>query len=208
MLHLGRNQYYRRFKSVRRWNRPNKISNIPWAPAWGACVWPVLPWHSITRVKAIPCFGHVNVTFVWEPAPRRSRQTCWEASVEEGGKSVTCRCPFVSHEAQEQAGGCQEILLTRSKINAQDLYFLQPDIKKISKHKSIRGENCVFSPPHPALLTFLSVCLSLSTCFDSVWARVRGRVSVRQVRVMTEWSFKTCLYHRTRNVWSQTCIYI
>lgn len=78
-----------------------------------------------------------------------------------------------------EGGECQEIFLTMRKINAQDLYFLQPDIKKITKHKSIRGENCIFSLTHSALLSFHSV--SLSPCFYSVSEYVSMRPYIKSM---------------------------
>lgn len=59
------------------------------------------------------------------------------------------------------------------KESARDLYFLQPDIKKITKHKSIRGENCIFSFTHLSLLHFLSVSLYLLSSAACVCVRVR-----------------------------------
>lgn len=62
------------------------------------------------------------------------------------------------------------------KESARDLYFLQPDIKKITKHKSIRGENCIFSFTHLSLLHFLSVSLYLLSSAACVCVRVRACV--------------------------------
>lgn len=47
-------------------------------------------------------------------------------------------------------------IMTKKKPNLE-LYFLQPDIKKITKHKSIRGQN--YLSLTRALLSFLSVSL-------------------------------------------------
>lgn len=82
------------------------------ASAWGVHARPVLPWHSILCVKPIQCFGHVNVTFVWEPAHHCTRQACWEAKVKKGRKSVICRCLFVSDIRHLGAGGrvCARVL--------------------------------------------------------------------------------------------------
>lgn len=58
-----------------------------------------------------------------------------------------------------RGGHCQEIFpFMKEKIG--DLYFLEPDIKKITKHRSIRGVNCIFSPTHP---TVSSLSLSSSS---------------------------------------------
>lgn len=156
----------------------------------------------------------LNVAFVREPVPRcrgplGERQAFWETKA----KRMAGGLEGVSHAGvalspmwgtREQVGGCvwsgsggmprkKSSPLWEKKKNLE-LYFLQPDIKKITKHKSIRGQN--YLSLTRALLSFPSVSLDpqISAAF------VYESVCVRQKEAL-----KKCLCHST--VWNQICIY-
>lgn len=164
------------------------------ASVYGAQPRSVLPWHSFGVLTPFSVSPMLMWHFMREPAAhchglQGERQTCCEIKTERWmcacvcwGGGVTCRCPIFPHVRLLGEGvGVWGWSVPRNipsyegekKESARDLYFLQPDIKKITKHKSIRGENCIFSFTHLSLLHFLSVSLYLLSSAACVCVRVR-----------------------------------
>lgn len=132
----------------------------------------------IWRVNPIQCFANVNVTFYARTSASLSRPPGRKADMlrnQNGGMDVGrargCHMQ-VSHLPPREAVRRKCCVwgwsvprnipyYEEGKKHARDLYFVQPDIKKITKNKSIRGENCIFSLTHFSLLHFLSVSLYL-----------------------------------------------
>lgn len=151
-MHFNLNRYSLmiRLWSLRKWDHKKKNLGFSLRSSCQISVAMTLT----SRVNPIQCFGHVNVTFVREPVPESSWERGGHAGKAKrkgwvGGtwKSVTCWCPFVSHVRHSGAAGSVcvwvkgggAIFPNMRKKKKQDLYFLQPDIKKIAKHKSIKG---------------------------------------------------------------------
>ena len=140
----------------------------------------MLMWHLCESQRLVPEASRERIGHAGKPKWKGG----WAGGSEECHVQVSPRLPR-EELTQEQVGGCvcvcvcvrwgrwwQEILWEKNK--AQDLYFLQPDIKKITTHKSIN--KIIFPLSH-----VLSVPLSTWVALQCVCACVRACVYIMSV---------------------------
>lgn len=140
------------------------------ASVWATPTRSVLPWH----LFHVSTTSNVLAMLMWhlcenQHLPKQGNHA-GKPKWREGGGTVTCRCPTGPSGARGRVrlrGRRMPRNLPDWGEKGHDLHFIQADIKKIVKHKSVRWEK----------LSFL--CVSLYLLLLCVWECV----SVHKVRV-------------------------